>query len=86
LLFVCYLAVRRLVVGPEVEGVFTLFGIAFFLMGVLLLGLGVVGEYIGRIYVQVRQRPRFIIATVLEQPDNSESIELHSRQVERKSL
>ena len=86
LLFVCYLAVRRLVVGPEVEGVFTLFGIAFFLMGVLLLGLGVVGEYIGRIYVQVRQRPRFIIAAVLEQPDNSESTALHSRQLERKSL
>lgn len=68
LAFVVFLAVRRLIVGPEAEGVFTLFGIVFFLIGVLLFGLGVVGEYVGRIYVQVRARPRFIISAVLEQP------------------
>ena len=65
LVFVIYLAVRRLVVGPEAEGLFTLFGIAFFLIGVALIGLGVVGEYVGRIYEQVRQRPRYTIAAVL---------------------
>ena len=65
--FVIYLAIRRLVVGPEAEGVFTLFGIAFFLIGVALIGLGVVGEYVGRIYEQVRQRPRYTVAAVLEQ-------------------
>jgi len=65
LLFVVYLAVRRLVVGPEAEGLFTLFGIAFFLIGVALIGLGVVGEYVGRIYEQVRQRPRYTVAAVL---------------------
>lgn len=64
--FVGYLALRRIFSGPEAEGVFTLFGIAFFLIGVLLLGLGVVGEYVGRIYEQVRQRPRFVVAAVLE--------------------
>ena len=63
--FVAYLAIRRLVMGPEAEGVFTLFGIAFFLIGMALLGLGVVGEYVGRIYEQVRQRPRYTIAAVL---------------------
>jgi undecaprenyl-phosphate 4-deoxy-4-formamido-L-arabinose transferase len=67
LLFVAYLAVRRLIMGPEAEGVFTLFGIAFFLIGVLLMGVGVVGEYVGRIYEQVRQRPRYTIAAVLEE-------------------
>jgi undecaprenyl-phosphate 4-deoxy-4-formamido-L-arabinose transferase len=65
LLFVLYLAVRRLVVGPEEGGLFTLFGIAFFLIGVALIGLGVVGEYVGRIYEQVRQRPRYTIGAVL---------------------
>jgi len=63
--FVAFLAIRRLIVGPEAEGVFTLFGIAFFLIGMALLGLGVVGEYVGRIYEQVRQRPRYTIAAVL---------------------
>jgi undecaprenyl-phosphate 4-deoxy-4-formamido-L-arabinose transferase len=66
LMFVGYLAVRRLLVGPEAQGVFTLFGIAFFLIGVALIGLGVVGEYVGRIYEQVRQRPRYTVAAVLE--------------------
>jgi undecaprenyl-phosphate 4-deoxy-4-formamido-L-arabinose transferase len=65
LAFVAYLAIRRLVMGPEAEGVFTLFGIAFFLIGMALLGLGVVGEYVGRIYEQVRQRPRYLVAAVL---------------------
>ncbi len=66
LLLVVYLLLRRLFLGPEVEGVFTLFAVAFFLIGVTLLGLGVVGEYVGRIYEQVRQRPRYTIAAVLE--------------------
>ena len=66
LLLVVYLFVRRLIVGPEAQGLFTLFAIAFFLIGVTLLGLGVVGEYVGRIYEQVRQRPRYTIAAVLE--------------------
>jgi undecaprenyl-phosphate 4-deoxy-4-formamido-L-arabinose transferase len=64
--FVVFLVFRRLIVGPEVEGVFTLFAILFFLIGIVLLGLGVVGEYIGRIYQEVRKRPRFVIREVLE--------------------
>jgi undecaprenyl-phosphate 4-deoxy-4-formamido-L-arabinose transferase len=73
ILFVVYLAVRRLIVGPEAEGVFTLFGIAFFLIGVALIGLGVVGEYVGRIYEQVRQRPRYTVAAVLEEGSGGET-------------
>ncbi len=65
-LFVAYLAVRRILVGPEAEGLFTLFGIAFFLIGLTLFGVGMLGEYVGRIYQQVRQRPRYIIEAILE--------------------
>ncbi|MBL8378679.1 MAG: glycosyltransferase [Burkholderiales bacterium] len=66
-IFTAYLAIRRLfLVGPEAEGLFTLFGIAFFLIGVTLLGIGLLGEYIGRIYQQVRARPRYIIQAILE--------------------
>jgi undecaprenyl-phosphate 4-deoxy-4-formamido-L-arabinose transferase len=62
LVFVIYLAIRRLIIGPEAQGLFTLFGIAFFLMGCVLLGLGVVGEYVGRIFEQVRSRPRYVVS------------------------
>ena len=74
--FVIYLALRRLIVGPEAEGLFTLFGIAFFLIGVALIGLGVVGEYVGRIYEQVRQRPRYTVAAVLEQDEAGTAAQL----------
>ena len=65
-LFVAYLVFRRLVLGPEVEGVFTLFAIVFFLIGILLFGIGILGEYIGRIAQQVRGRPRYVVKAVLE--------------------
>ena len=82
---VVLLAIRRLVVGPEAEGVFTLFGIAFFLIGVLLMGVGVVGEYVGRIYEQVRQRPRYTIAALLEQEETQPHDVPAARTVERTS-
>lgn len=68
-LFVVYLFIRRLMIGPEAEGIFTLFAILYFLIGVSLMGLGIVGEYIGRIYKEVRQRPAFIIREVIEKID-----------------
>jgi len=66
LLFV-YLLLRRLFVGPEVEGVFTLFAITFFMIGLLLFAVGVLGEYVGRIYGEVRKRPRYLVGAVLQQ-------------------
>ena len=59
--FGIFLFVRRLIVGAEVEGVFTLFAILFTLLGIAMAGLGIVGEYVGRIYEQVRGRPRFSV-------------------------
>jgi len=43
----------------------------FFLTGLVLFGLGLLGEYVGRIYQQARSRPRFLIQAVLEK-DNDE--------------
>ncbi|MFT3906344.1 MAG: glycosyltransferase [Steroidobacteraceae bacterium] len=69
--FVLFLLIRRLIVGPEAEGVFTLFAIAFLLIGVALFGLGLLGEYVGRIYEEVRRRPRYIVGAVLERKQDS---------------
>lgn len=70
--FVAYLMLRRLIVGPEAEGLFTLFGLNFLLIGILLFGIGLLGEYVGRIYQQVRERPRFTIQAILEQRSEGE--------------
>lgn len=53
----------RVVMGDKyaLEGIFTLFAILFFFVGVQFMGIGVLGEYIGRIYSEVRARPRYVI-------------------------
>lgn len=61
------LILRRIFFGPEAEGLFTLFALMFFLIGLSLFGIGLLGEYVGRIYLQVRHRPRYLIDAVLEQ-------------------
>jgi undecaprenyl-phosphate 4-deoxy-4-formamido-L-arabinose transferase len=66
-LLVVFLLIRRFVLGAEAEGVFTLFAIAFFFMGVILFGIGLLGEYVGRIFQQVRARPRYVVQTILQQ-------------------
>ena len=65
LAFAIFLGLRRLLVGPEVEGVFTLFAILFFFVGLQILALGLIGEYIGRIYQEVRRRPRYVVTEIL---------------------
>ena len=66
--------VHRLLLAGWREGFATLWDrdiLAFFLVGMLLFGLGLVGEYVGRIYQQVRERPRYTIQAVLERESDS---------------
>ncbi len=65
-LFVIYMFIRRIIVGPEADGLFTLFAILYFLVGIVLMGLGIMGEYIGRIHQNSRSRPKFIVQDVRE--------------------
>ena len=59
------LLVYRLI-HPEgaAQGVFTLFAVLFFFVGAQFLAFGLLGEYIGRIYQEVRDRPRYVIKKV----------------------
>ncbi|MBI5918031.1 MAG: glycosyltransferase [Nitrosomonadales bacterium] len=70
--FFVFLVLRRLWIGPEAEGMFTLFALMFFLIGIALFGIGLLGEYVGRIYQQVRHRPRYLVEAVLEMQEKSE--------------
>ena len=69
LLGVCFgtfLAVSRLVYGTRwaAEGIFTLFAVLFVFVGLQFFALGVIGEYIGRIYREVRKRPEYVIEKI----------------------
>ena len=70
-ILVCYMLLRRLFLGPEVEGVFTLMAIQFMLTGITLFSLGITGEYVGRIYREVSRRPRYSVRKIFEH-DNEE--------------
>jgi len=58
------LAYRFLHPEGAVQGVFTLFAVLFFFVGAQFLAFGLLGEYIGRIYQEVRDRPRYVIKKV----------------------
>jgi len=64
--FAAYMFLRRWIIGPEAEGVFTLLALVFVLMGVTISCIGIEGEYVGRIYQEVRKRPRYVIRKVYE--------------------
>lgn len=56
-----------------VEGVFTMFAITFALLGVLYLAIGILGEYLGRVYNDVRSRPMYLVKTVVGGKESSKS-------------
>lgn len=61
------LVVARLIFGAAwaAQGVFTLFAVLFFFLGAQFVGLGLLGEYVGRIYDDVRARPRYFVREVV---------------------
>jgi len=64
-----FVIVERLILGGFIEGVKAAWDrdiLEFFLIGCIMFGVGLLGEYVGRIYLQVRDRPRYVIRAVLE--------------------
>ena len=56
----------RIFLHDNTNGVFTLFAILFFLISVAMIGIGLIGEYVGRAYQSVQQRPRYNIRELIE--------------------
>ncbi len=70
--FGIFLAIARLVYGARwaAEGIFTLFAVLFVFIGLQFFALGVIGEYIGRIYREVRKRPEYVIENIYSAEGN----------------
>lgn len=71
--FGIFLMVMRLLFGAvwAADGVFTLFAVLFVISGAQFLALGLIGEYLGRVYNDVRARPRYSVHRVVDK--NSQS-------------
>jgi undecaprenyl-phosphate 4-deoxy-4-formamido-L-arabinose transferase len=73
------LMIMRFIYGSEwaAKGVFTLFAVLFVFIGAQFIGMGLLGEYIGRIYHDVRGRPRYFVQRVVG--GNNKENEIHTR-------
>ena len=82
-MFGVFLLVMRLVYGSQwaAEGVFTLFAVLFILTGGQFIAMGLLGEYIGRVYHDVRGRPRYFVQQVVGR-EEAEHEKLNKRNVE----
>lgn len=74
-IYMVYIIFDRVINGTEVSGWATIVSISLFLGGITLISLGLLGEYIGRIYGEVKQRPIYIIDEVIEGKKNEETSE-----------
>lgn len=74
-LYGCWIVFSRLVFGNNVAGYASLISAMLFLGGVQLIGIGILGEYIGRVYTECKSRPRYIVDEVIVSSEATEEID-----------
>jgi undecaprenyl-phosphate 4-deoxy-4-formamido-L-arabinose transferase len=85
--FGALLLILRLTYGPDwaAEGVFTIFAVLFMFLGVQLIGMGLLGEYIGRISRDVQRRPRYLVREIVRGGDDTEVSRPHEGEIQARS-
>lgn len=73
MIYALVLFVRFIFYGVEVPGYLSVIITGILMGGIQLMGLGLIGEYIGRIYLESKGRPQFIIREISEKKDESDT-------------
>ncbi|MDB5508537.1 MAG: putative enzyme [Hyphomicrobiales bacterium] len=66
-----YFIVQTVTIGADVPGYASLIVSIMFFAGIQLMSLGIIGEYIGRIFAEVKRRPLYLVAENLGDPQTS---------------
>lgn len=71
-IYLIFIVLKKLIVGDSVAGFATLASLILLLGGIQILGLGIIGEYVGRNYVETKRRPIYIAKRIIKNDKNED--------------